>query len=67
MRRGFLLLAALYWVIAASAQPASDLLQSGIYSQDTLGDLDAAIRIYRQILDSGTGLRLYAAHAQYRQ
>jgi len=67
MTRGLLLLAVLYRVISASAQPASDPLQSGIYGQDTIGDLDAAIRIYRQILDSGTGLRLYAAHAQYRQ
>jgi hypothetical protein len=66
MRRGFLLLAVAYWAISAFAQPASDLLQSGIYSQDTVGDLDAAIRIYRQILGSGTGMRLYAAHAQYR-
>ena len=67
MTRGLLLLAVLYRVISASAQPASDLLQSRIYSQDTIGDPDAAIRIYRQILDSGTGVRLYAAHAQYRQ
>ena len=67
MTRGLLLLAVLYRVISASAQPASDPLQSGIYGQDTIGDLDAAIRIYRQILDSGTGVRLYAAHAQYRQ
>ena len=52
---------------SASAQPASDLLQSGIYHQDTLGDLDAAIRIYRQILSSGAGVRLYTAQAQYRR
>ena len=51
---------------SAAAQPASDLLQSGIFSQNTLGDVDGAIRIYRQILDSGPGLRLYAAQAQYR-
>jgi hypothetical protein len=49
-----------------AAQPASDLLQSGIFTQDTKGDLDAAIRIYRQILDGGPGLRLYAAQAQFR-
>ena len=62
----FLVPALVCLVSSAAAQPASDLLQSGIYSQDTLGDLNGAIRIYRQILASGSGLRLYAAHAQYR-
>src|SRR5215469_4853207 len=50
----------------AAAQPASDLLQSGILSQDTMGDVDSAIRIYRQILNGGPGMRLYAAQAQFR-
>lgn len=61
-----LLLLELVLLVSAAAQPASDLLQSGIYSQDTQGDLDAAIRIYRQILSAGDGMRLYAAQAQYR-
>jgi hypothetical protein len=61
------LVAALFFLAGSAAgQPASDLLQSGIYSQDTLGDLNSAIRIYRQILDSGPAMRLYAAQAQYR-
>ena len=62
----FLIPALLCLASSASAQPASDLLQSGIYHQDTLGDLNAAIRIYRQILSSGAGVRLYTAQAQYR-
>jgi hypothetical protein len=57
---------ALLALTTLAAQPASDLLQSGIFTQDTKGDLDAAIRIYRQILDGGPGLRLYAAQAQFR-
>ena len=61
-----LLLGALLLAASATAQPASDLLQSGIYAQETRGDLDAAIRFYRQVLSSGAGLRLYAAQAQYR-
>src|SRR5438045_5697965 len=63
MKAASLLLAA---TLLLRAQPASDLLQSGIYSQDTAGDLDGAIRIYRQILDAGEAMRLYAPQAQYR-
>jgi hypothetical protein len=33
-----------------SAQTLTELLQKGIYTQDTLGDLDAAIRIYQQVI-----------------
>jgi hypothetical protein len=62
MRFGWLLLAA----VLAAAQPASDLLQSAIYAQETTGDLDTAVRIYRQILDAGPGQRLYAPLAQFR-
>jgi hypothetical protein len=49
-----------------AGQPASDLLQSAIFAQETAGDLDGAIRIYRQILSSPPGMRAYAAQAQYR-
>lgn len=66
MRIGLLLLAAVWLIGTATAQPTSDLLQSGIYNQETTGDLDAAIRIYRQILGAGAGQRLYAPQAQYR-
>lgn len=57
---------ALTLATASLAQPASDLLQSAIFDQDTAGDLDSAIRIYRQILAAGPEMRLYAAQAQYR-
>jgi hypothetical protein len=50
----------------AAAQPASDPLQLAIYNQEVKGDLDGAIRVYRQILDAGAPMRLYAAQAQYR-
>jgi hypothetical protein len=49
-----------------AAQPASDLLQNAIFAQETAGDLDGAIRIYRQILSASPGMRVYAAQAQYR-
>jgi len=66
MRRALLLLAAAWSAGTAGAQPASDLLQSGIYNQEASGDLDAAIRIYRQILSAGPAQRMYAGQAQFR-
>lgn len=50
----------------AACQSASELLQKAIYTQETLGDIDAAIEIYRQILAEAKDNRLYAAQAQYR-
>ena len=50
----------------ARAQSAGELLQKGIYTQETVGDLDGAIRIYRQILTGSAESRAYAAQAQYR-
>jgi hypothetical protein len=53
-------------VLPAVAQSTADLLQKGIYTQETLGDLDGAIKIYRQIANSASQSRTYAAQAQYR-
>ena len=50
----------------ARAQSAGELLQKGIYTQETVGDLDGAIKIFRQILGSAAESRAYAAQAQYR-
>jgi hypothetical protein len=50
---------------ASQAQPASQLLEKGIYTQMTAGDLDGAIKIYRQIVASNPPQREYAAQAQY--
>jgi hypothetical protein len=70
------LLAAFFAVGAASvparAQSIEDLIQKGIYAQETLGDLDGAIRIYRQATNSqnctitmmGTSCHKPAAAAQ---
>ncbi len=51
---------------AGSAQTAAELLQKGIYTQETAGDLDAAIQIYRQVIRSAGNQRALAAQAQYR-
>ena len=50
---------------AIHAQPASQLLERGIYAQQVAGDLDGAIKIYRQIVASNPPQREYAAQAQY--
>lgn len=60
------LVATLLWGIPASAQSAADLLQKGIYAQETLGDLDGAIRSYRQVLTSYPANKQIAAQAQYQ-
>lgn len=50
----------------ASQPTAAELLQKGIYAQETAGDLDGAIKIYHQIVDSHPTQREIAAQAQYR-
>jgi hypothetical protein len=52
--------------VPAAAQSASELLQKGIYTQDTVGDLGGAIQIYRQIISSSPAQHEIAAEAQYR-
>ena len=53
-------------MIPASAQTASELLQKAIYEQDAAGNLDSAIQLYRQIVNSAFPQRDIAAQAQYR-
>ena len=52
--------------LPAEGQSTAELLQKGIYTQETVGDLDGAIKIYRQIINSASQSRTYAAQAQYR-
>jgi tetratricopeptide (TPR) repeat protein len=56
------------WLPPASAQTetASDQLQKAIYTHETMGDLDAAIQSYRQIVASNPGNRAVAVQAQYK-
>jgi len=48
------------------AQTAAEQLQKGIFAQDTAGDVEGAIAIYRQIINAGSSPREVAAQAQYR-
>ncbi len=65
-RIAILAAAAALLAVPVRAQTAGELLQKGIYTQDTAGDLDGAIAIYRQIVNSGNSPRDVAAQAQYR-
>ena len=51
---------------AALAASLSELLEKGIYSEETKGDLDAAVKLYEQIVAEGKGGQAVAAQAQYR-
>ena len=57
-----LLLAA---VPVAAATP-SELLQKAIYTEETVGDVDAAIKLYEQVVAEGKTAQDAAAQAQYR-
>lgn len=61
-----LLLAALGTRAVAQAPTSSELLQKGIYLQETVGDLDGAIKIYRQVIQMAQESRAIAAQAEYR-
>src|SRR5262245_13414957 len=50
----------------AYPQTASELLQKGIYTQETVGDIDAAMKIFQQVVAQGGEARQLAAQAQYR-
>src|ERR1039457_6871003 len=50
----------------ANAQSAADLLQKGIHAQETVGDVDGAIQIFRQVAASPTPNKVLAAQAQYQ-
>ena len=52
---------------AALAKSASVLLQEGLYAEEVDGDLDAAIKIYAQIIKDGSAQRSHVAQALYRQ
>jgi hypothetical protein len=47
-----------------SAQTAAELLQKGIYTQQTAGDVDGAIQVYRQVVGMTGVDRALAARAQ---
>jgi len=51
----------------ALAKRASVRLQEGLYAEEVDGDLDAAIRIYEQVINDSSAQRSHVAQAMYRQ
>jgi len=58
-------LAVLLGAITAAQSP-SELLQKGIYTQETLGDVDGAIRIYQQVVAAANQAAEVKAQAERR-
>src|SRR5664279_580009 len=50
----------------ASAASPSELLEQGIYSEETKGDVDAALKLYQQVVTEAKAGQAVAAQAQYR-
>ena len=51
---------------SSGAKPASVLLQEGLYAEEIEGDLDAAIKIYEQVIAEAKETQRAAAQATYR-
>jgi hypothetical protein len=51
--------------VVAAASP-SELLEQGIYSEETKGDVDAALKLYQQVVTEAKAGQAVAAQAQYR-
>jgi hypothetical protein len=48
-----------------SAASLSEVLEQGIYSEETKGDLDGALTLYQQVVTDAKGMETVAAQAQY--
>src|SRR6478735_5826356 len=68
--RGQVMLAAFFALlsVAQATEPASpsQLLEKGIYSEETKGDLKSAMKLYEQAVAEGKDTQSVAAQAQYR-
>ncbi len=51
---------------AIAAASPSELLEQGIYSEETKGDVDAALKLYQQVVTEAKAGQAVAAQAQYR-
>ena len=52
--------------VALAARSPAELLEKAIYTEETMGDLDQAIQIYRQVVTGAQTAKASAAQAQYR-
>jgi hypothetical protein len=51
---------------ASRAASPSELLEKGVYSEESKGDLDAAMQLYQQVIKESKDQQSVAAQAQYR-
>jgi tetratricopeptide (TPR) repeat protein len=58
-------LAAVNFSAVRADTPAAQL-EKGIFQQETAGDLDAAVKVYKQIVDEANANRRFVAEAQFR-
>jgi tetratricopeptide (TPR) repeat protein len=61
-----ILLAVGLFSCAAFARQAGELLQEGLYAEETEGNIDAAIKVYEQIIKDQSAQRPHVAQAMYR-
>lgn len=52
--------------LTSHAASLSELLEQGVYSEETKGDLDAALKAYQQVVADAKAGEALAAQAQYR-
>lgn len=62
----FLTLMVALWATTATPQATANLLEKAIFTEETVGDLDEAIRLYKQVLEDAQANRKLAAQAQFR-
>jgi len=60
------LVAALTASLVSGVESAAELFQRAVYAQDTLGDIDAAIPLYRRILTEAKDSRQLSGQALFR-
>jgi len=63
---GLLLLASSWAAAPAAAATASELLQKAIYTEETVGNLEEAMKLYEQVIAEGKTAQAAAAQAQFR-
>lgn len=67
MAAGLILLVAFaLWTSAAAAATPSEILEKAIHTEETVGNVDEAIKLYQQVIAEGQAARTAAAQAQYR-
>ena len=62
----FLLAAMMLALQTARGESPALLLEKGVFAEETKGDIDAAMKIYKQIIDNADANRKYLAQAHYR-